>query len=554
MYDVDVVDSLVNIEIKILFSFNKLSFYYNDKIEFNKELAFLNTVLFKKEELLISKLPTYDEAIINIFDDISDGKNIFFENEFQSYFVMQRIQSIFDDLIIAIDDSVYSDDDYELDDSPKIRKIIKDNLSIKFIGKIFGSISENTDVYNYLINIIFMDIYCSKKNSNYICKRKFDFNNLPVVSDEMMRRKFDLDLEDFSSVKKDEIYTILEDLTFNLLEVASVDEDSPALFYLIMRFKFLINLLDDSQFDVFKTYFLNSVKPLNDLYYISRFISLLDEETKKRGFNSLEKNKKAPKIEEDNLDDFINLIKLEGKIYELYRIIDFNNYDYDIICSLQSLIYVESDLLKKIVIDKNNESVYRRLIEEDLSFFFSMDEDGISMISKRLYNILPYFNNLDVSPTQSVSCFNYIKQNHIIRSLKKYINLLDEKKSFCDITYLKDFIYLNGFLTFDFSVTNGNYKLIEDLSDGILCQILDMNYMEYEFDKNEQLIRRADEIICEIVISEDENDICFKLLELQDIKENLNDEYLCKLNEEIIPSDFKFNKSINKVMVKLMKK
>lgn len=546
MYDVNVVMSLINIEIKILDSFERLSSYFGDDVNFSKELYFLNNVLLKKEDILISKLPASLETLNIILDDIYDKKSNFFDNECQRYYVMERIQSIFDDLIIALDDDVYSDDDYVFNDSPKIRKAIHDNLGVNFFELLLNFIYENNDLVDYLINIGFMNIYTSKKNSNYFCKNGFSFENLSSISDEIMMRKFDIDNDSYFLIKNDEIYLILEDLTTSMLEIIETNDSLSILSYFMMYFKFLIHILSDEQLVVFKTYFLNFVKPLNDFDFIKEFVSVLDFETNKRGVNYLNNNKVAIKVEDDNIDDFIGLIKLEGNIFSLFELLDFDNYDYDIIFSLQSLVNFEEDLIENIIINKNNESVYKNLIENDLYFFLPFDDKSLSMVASRLFNTLPYFNDLDVSPTQTVDCYNYIRKNHIIRSLKKYIDLLIDGNMLCDINYLKKIIYLNGFITYDFLSVNGNYRLFEDLSDETICELLDMNRMEYDFDKNEQLIRTSEKLIYDILESTDEKDVFFKLLELDDIKDNLSEEYLKKLDKDIIPFDFSYHYKFKK--------
>lgn len=536
MYDVNVIESLVNIEIKILASFEKMSSCFSNKEKFDRELYFLNNVLLKKEDLLISKLPTSDDVLYIVYKDISDKKSNFFDNESQFYYVKERIWSIFEDLLIAIDDSTYSDDDYDYTDSLKLRKNIRDSLKIRYVKLLNDLTSSNDD----LLNICFMNVYTSKKVSNYFCKNDFNYNNVSIVSDEVIMK--DLSSDDYYSIKNDEIYSVLEDLVISLLETVSSDVNVSIIFYFMMNFKFLIHILDNGQLGVFNIYFSNLVKSVNDLDIIKEFISILDDEILKRGISSSEKNKNAPKIEHNNLDDFIKLIKLEGKIFSLFKLLDFDSCDYGIISSLQSLINIEEELLSNIFINKENEIVYKRLIESDLHFFLSLNDNDLSLISKRLFNIIPYFCNLSVPPTQSYFCYNYIKENHIIRSLKKYIDFLIDGNDFCDINYLKKIIYLNGFLTFDYLFSNGNYRLFEDLNDDIICDLLDINPMEYEFDKNEQLIMISENLVYDIENSMDDEDIYFKFLELEDIKRNLNGEYLMKFNKDIIPAIDKHKK------------
>jgi hypothetical protein len=105
--------------------------------------------------------------------------------------------------------------------------------------------------------------------------------------------------------------------------------------------------------------------------------------------------------------------------------------------------------------------------------------------------------------------------------------------------FFKNVIFVNDFLTFDF-LTTGNYMMFFDLSDSLVCDILDVKPIEYSFDKDEQLIALADEIVSDISIydGDDEAYVCFLLTELDDIMDNISDEYVSEFRENIIPIGF----------------
>jgi len=226
--------------------------------------------------------------------------------------------------------------------------------------------------------------------------------------------------------------------------------------------------------------------------------------------------------------------------------IDFDNIDDNILSCLRSLVSLEGCLISKIQIDQNNEDVIKSMFSEDLSFFLTLEKEELSLISKRLFNSIPYFKEKNVSPTQSFLSYDHIRMNHVVRSLKKFTFALDDNDNY--FKFFKDIIFVNDFLTFDF-LTTGNYMMFEDLSDSLVCDILDVKDVEYSFDKNEQLIALADEIILDISIYNGDDDayVFFRLAELEDIMESLSDEYLSELKDNVIPNGFYDKKIVKKV-------
>lgn len=551
MYDVNVVDRLIDIEKKMFKSFVKLFCYRDNSVLFNEEMFFLTEVLLKKEEILISKLPISDVCLNNMLDDIMDNKDNFFDNKYLCYFVVKRISSIISSLIIVLDDDIYCDDDYEILDSPMIRGQIADNLSIQLLNSISSIFHDNIDSKNILEIIKYYEIFTSKKVSDKLVFNEFEFDSVVFLSDSKLCSKLDMDINDYYSVKNDEIYNLLEDLTCDLLEVFSDGDESYVISYMLFKFKFLINSISNDGLTVFNNYFYNMVSSVINNQFIQSFVFALNFEVKRREID-VSNNYKVI-INEPNISYIINLIKVEGRMYELYNLIDFDNIDDNILSCLRCFSSLESCLLSKIQIDEENESIIKSMFDGDLSFFLSFDKDELTLITKRLFNILPYFKKKRVSPTQSILSYEYIKRNHIIGSLKIFASVLDDSNSKY-FKFFKDIIFVNDFLSFDF-FTTGNYMMIEDISDSLVCDILNIKPIEYSFDKNEQLIARADEIISDISIYNGDDDayVFFRLVELENIINNLSEDYLTELKENVVPNDF-YDKKIIREVNKFLKR
>lgn len=547
MYDANVVDKLISIEKKMLFSFVKLNSYKRDSKLFYKEFYFLRDVLLKKEEILISKLPLNISFLNDILDDVIDNKSNLFDNECMCYFVLERIRSIICDLIITLEEDTYCDDDCITLSSSKTRKIIDDNSSFQFLDTVSELLKNNSDLKDMLEITKYYEAFISKNVSDVLINNEFDFERLSFLKDSEMCIRLDMSFDDYSIVKDDEICNCLEDLTCSLLDVFNRGDMSFTLSYMLFKFKFLIHDISDNQLLAFKDYFYNIISPVKDDSFIDSFVFSFDFELKRRGLNN---SACGFKLDEATLSHLIKLIKTSGKIYELCKLDDINNPSDKTLSCLKSCISLEKYLITKIDVNFKNESVIKSIIENDMSFFLSFDAEELKLVSRRIFNIIPYFYNLNVSPTQSLGSYDYIHKNHIIRSLKKYLQVLDSKDDYYQ--YLKEIMYVHDFLTFDFMVT-GNYMMIEDLSDSLVCQILDIKRSEYSFDKDEQLLERADDIISDIYDDNTESHVFFSILELEDIMETVSTDCLFKLKNEVIHSEF-YSKKIVKEIEKVRKK
>ena len=543
MYDANVVDKLIDIEKKILLSFVKLSSYERNSKLFFDEFYFLRDVLIKKEEILISKLPLNIGVLNDILDNVKENKSVFFDDECFSYFVLERFSSVISDLTITLESEADFDDDCDFDYLPKYYKKIRDNLSLLFL-EVFANVFEDEELKDMLDIIKYYEVFTSKKVSNLLVNNGFDFENLLFMNDSQMKDNLDLDFDDYLVLKDDEICNSLEDLSLDLLDVFDKGDDSLILSYMLFKFKFLIRSVSDDMLLVFKDYFYGMFLPFKENSFVDSFIFSLDFEVKKRGLADVD-NCVSPKLDEFTLSLLIKLIKTSGKIYELFKNMDINSFDDKDLAYLKSCVSLEDYLVTKINVDSDNEGIIRSIIS-DMDFFLSLDDDELEIVSRRIFDIIPYFHNLGVSPTQSTGSYNYIARNHIIRCFKKYLNFRSDRADFS--RYLKELIYSNGFLTSEFMVT-GNYMMIEDLSDVVVSQLLDIDYKEYSFDRDEQLMGIALDIIYDDF--DDDFDVYFSFLELDDIMKSLSDDYLDEFMDEIVHSDFYKEKIVKKMGMRL---
>ena len=172
--------------------------------------------------------------------------------------------------------------------------------------------------------------------------------------------------------------------------------------------------------------------------------------------------------------------------------------------------------------------------------FLSLDDDELKLISNRLFNLFDYFYYLNASPAQSNESYNFINRSHIINSLKKYLVLYEETSSEKDEyeKLFKNIIFTNNFLTLDYCAIRGNYKLFDFISDDIAAKLLNISELEYNYDKNEQLYERAQEIM-DYIGSYDflpgNATLSFLLCEIEDIKENMTNDYMEKFDVYELP-------------------
>lgn len=551
MFDANVVDKLISIEKKIFNSFQLLSVYSKSNIKkFNKELKFLKEVLLKKESILISKLPCDEDSTQLIMDIVFDNKNNFFDEEEEEYYVLERFSNILNNINAEYCETDYYDDEYELISTPLFRCMINNNIELSFVKQL--SKDDFTEFDVLFNNIIFLSVYRCFYVSHLIIDNCFDISSVSALSHQQMINKTNLEEKDYYFLLDDVIYNKLESLMSDITTFMTKDEESAVLKHLLLKFKFLIRIIsNDGLFlinELFERYFSHFKDNENVLFLSDLFVN----EFKNRNMIIPEVNKSRKKIPNGIVNSLISLIKIEEEIYLKFFAVDFNNIDKSLLSEISSLLDREKYLNSKLCIDKSNSDIIKSMIEDDLNLFLLYSELDEKIISKRLFNVINYFYEDNALPFQSLDSYDNIFKKHIVNSLNNYLLFYNNTSDY--LLYLKKIIFQNPFLTYDF-VSTGNLSLFESLSDDIICDFIGSGELEYDFDKNEQLYDRASEIIDYMLNSEYvcDEEKCFLLCEIEDIKSSLSSEYIERFETYNIPSSFEDDDAFVKMVDELVR-
>ena len=540
MFNTNVIYNIINIESKMLNSIKKISDmndladinYYNSEIEKLK-------LYYKKELFLLSKIPDDIDFYNYLFEllkksnfEINDESIVLsrFRNILYNNFLNLKSNSEF---VTDIDEDDYYDDElFEL----KSKLFIRDNLLIEYL-KSFDGPMNNCDEKSYVIfnKIRFYNIFLNRNLFDFWIKSNFDFNVINYCSNE--------EVVDYLDISKEEYYYLLNDTISescsNLLTCIFSDVRKPKSNIIIQdsffNFKFLIKKLSTESVKAIKNEMDDVYSSVGKYGLLSDVIESLDYELSKR--DDLDKNEdRNISIDPIIFDKIINLVKLEDMIFDLYSKIDFNSSDNDL-GKLNELVLFEKDLVKELSVSPNLLFLVNDLLSNNLWIYLTGDSDDKGfVISQRISNLLPFYKDLKISPSQSIDSYNFIYKNHMIRSL----NDLWELKSESDDDIIKNgfekiykfYYYINPELTDEFLALNGNHNLLFDLTS----DLSGLDPVEYQYDQDEQLFNLGCEIISFIFDNEDNinsvldySEFQFKINELMDIISNLSNSYNKKL-------------------------
>lgn len=282
---------------------------------------------------------------------------------------------------------------------------------------------------------------------------------------------------------------------------------------------------------------------MNDVYIsvgkyglLSEVIDAVDSELKNRDDVVNDKEEDNIYVDSDVIDNVINLIKLEDKMYDLFNSLDFNSSEYDF-TTLYEFSLLEKELVDKIEISSSLIGILNDLLNNNMWIYLSGDvKEKSYVISHRLTNILPFYIDLKISPSQKRDSYNFIYRNHLIRSLndlwaiKEICNDENIKKGFEQV--FKRYYFINPILTDEYISLNGSYNCLFDLPSNLSG----LDDLEYEYDENEQLFILGCDIISYLFDNEkhinyviDYCEFQFKINELLDIISKLSNEYNKKL-------------------------
>lgn len=570
-FNTKVIHNILSIEEKMFNSLNNISKindfsdidFYNDEIDKIK-------LYYKKEKILISKIPE-DIDFYNYLFEILKTTSFGFKNE---NILVSRFRNILFNNYLTLrpdnEDDYYNEDDFYDDEmfGLKAKIFMRDNLLVEYV-KSFENPMRDCDrgSYNIFNKIKFYNIFLSQYLFDFWVKSGFDFDRINFCTDE--------EAIEYLGLSKDDYYYLLNDTVSeccaNLLTTIFSDVKKPKHNIYVQdsffNFKFLVKKLSIDSL-------LSIKKEMDEVYFsvgkyglLTDVIKILESEINER--NYIEKDNEEEKISVDStlFDNIVNLVKLEDKIYDLYSLIDFNSSKNDT-SELYKLILLEKDMIEKIDFSPSLITILSDLFSNNSWIYLTGDvnEKG-NIILQRLSNLLPFYKDIKVSPSQSTESYNFIYRNHLIRSLSDLWMLKSEsedkniQKGFEEL--YKYYYFINPCLTDELLALNGNHSLIFDLPN----DLSGIDDLEYVFDQDEQLFDLGFEIISYIFDNEDNInsiiDYCefqFKINELVDIICNLSDEYNKKLYHYLnncgsllsplrrdIRKIFKENLEINKV-------
>lgn len=545
MFNPNVINNIFHIEEKILDSVRKISKlndfsdidYYFEEIEKIK-------LFYAKEKFLISKIPSdadfYSylfESIDNVSFDLIDKNLILsrFRNILYNNYLLLKFE---DDKDNTLYDDVFDDELYEL----KAKLFIRDNLVTEYLksfdqpmkysdDKSF-SIFNNIRLYNIFLNINLFDFWI---------KSGFDFDKISYCTDEQAINHLKLSKEDYYYLLNE---TISENCVSLLTGVFS-DVDRPKYNIIVQdsffNFKFLLKKLTTESIKAIKKEMDSVYSSVGKYGLLPDIIKMLDSELDGREFVDSSCDRENKCVDSTIFDKIVNLVKLEDNIYDLFNEIDFSSSNNDL-TKLGNFVLLEKDLVKDIPFSSSLVTYLNDLFNDNLWLYLNDATDEKSFfISYRITNLLPFYKNLKICPSQKEDSYIFIYRNHLIRSLRDLWELRCEsnnskiKNGFESI--YRFYYFINPCLTDELIYLNGNHSLIFDLSS----DLSGLDNLEYEYDKDEQLFNLGCEIISFIFDNEDcINTVLdysvfqFKINELMDVISNLSISYNKKLYKYLV--------------------
>lgn len=482
------VNDLILLEEKIFNEYNKL-------LNVKKGTKDFYVVIGNLEKLSLEE-DKYLELLPDLISSI-DRISLFIRNNLlnNNSFILNRVYDLLNKKSCIIDDNVDVKGNYF--DRLSFYRKIKNNYYIKFIKSKY-----KVDNYIWIITS-----YCNKDISDELISLNFDFDRL----DE--HRMFDIidDREMFFQMYNETMYEDSLDILENII-INYSGKKLPFIYnYNLSFLKFLLTNISDLDFQKIYGRFNDDLSKIDcDLSDLSDL------------FNSVYDERYSMIYTKDiDMVNLIELFKLEEVILERYRNCD------EIVIS--NLISFEREIISLINIDSYNANDIYNIIENDLESYINSDAEDLYLIKNRIFNLFSEFYDINCISKN----YEMIISNHLVRTLDN--NKLS-KLEFRNILFMYPFLDNNFLMSY---------------SDDISSMLLGLNSdLDYSYDKSEQLYHLGVKIIDELCDSESmlylKKIIDFKIMEFDDIIDNVSDENLCLLREKLLTSslsnDIKFNK------------
>lgn len=389
-----------------------------------------------------------------------------------------------------------------------------------------------------MIKIIFFfnrirlyNVFLNKNLFDFWIKNSFDFDNINYCTDDEAIHFLNLSKGDYYYLLNETVSDICSSLLTGVFSEVKKPKSNIIVQDSFFNFIFLLKKLSTESVIAIKAEMENVYDSIENYGILPDVIAVIDNELDKREDLIKESNNEFF-IDPTFFDKIISLIKLEDKIFDLFNVVDFNSFKNDLE-KLDMYILLEKDLVNEIYFSSSLVSILNDLFNNSLWIYLTGDVDEKAfMISQRITNLLPFYKDIKMSPSQKAESYKFIYRNHLIRSLKN----LWELKSDCKDNTIKNglekiyklYYFINPELTDELLALNGCHTLLFDLNS----DLSDLDSYEYGYDQDEQLFNLGCEIISYIFENEDKiNSVLdyslfqFKINELLDVISNLSVPY-----------------------------
>lgn len=540
MFNTKIIYNVLSIEEKMLDSLKKISEFhdFSDINNYNNEIDKLK-LYYRKENYLLSKIPD-DINLYNYLFEVLKKSSFGLENE---DIILSRFRNILYNNYLSLqpkyeginfngEDDYYDAEMYEL----KAKLFVRDNLLFEYI-KSFDDIIHYDNDKNYVFfnRIRLYNVFLNKNLFYFWIKNCFDFDNINFCTDDEAIQFLNLSKDDYYYLLNETVSDICSSLLTGVFSDVKKSKSNIIVQDSFFNFIFLLKKLSTESVMAIKEKMENVYDSIGNYGILSDVIDVIDEELDKRE-DLVKDNNDEFLIDSTLFDNIINLVKLEDKIFDIFNVVDFNSSKNNLE-KLSMSILLEKDLVKDIYISSSLVTILNDLFNNSLWIYLTGDVDEkVFMITQRITNLLPFYKDIKMSPSQKAESYKFIYRNHLIRSLKNLWKLKNDCKdniikNGLEKTY-KLYYFINPELTDDLLALNGCHTLLFDLNS----DLSGLDSFEYRYDQDEQLFNLGCEIISYIFESENKiNSVLdysvfqFKINELLDVISNLSVPYKEKL-------------------------
>ncbi len=451
--------------------------------DFQKCLVKLN-LLKAKEKRILNTITIY--KIDEVSDTVNDFCDMLIDDPEKKSYIIKRINNIINQEIVN-----EHDEDMEMED-----KIMQKTISlVNYVMEDYiRSLSNDDNEINALDKYILAFTFPNVEDDLII--GGFKSENLIKISDDIRMKLLALDKEHYKEYQKTLAVTYVVNYANELL---NDDIDSELQSIYLNRLKFFIPYVETAHLTSFdNAYNLVANFGMNENHNLNKVHDLVIEELETRDDVTLVQGKQLSMA---TINQLFNIIKIVNHNIKQFNKIDFTSQD-SVLAYQKSLDYEEKIMLE--IIDNYYDSDLFDLVENALKIIVpDANEHTQNLIKDRLLSYLEEPGN-DMYASMDIPY--YITLNQTIKSLKVFEKLIaqskgDELKSL--IQFKNDKILANYKFTKSYMEAQGKIDALTILDDETLCDLLDINFNEYIFDKNELLIEDAYDLIEEITMYPD---------------------------------------------------